>query len=150
MGRWKGWWILALESSPAHPTFWHSRQSPNSMWAQVRSRCFSPGCYFVLSLTCAIGQAIVGWVLDGLAVPGAGTGALLTGCCGCSGRATWMSVRPGNSKYKADRYKSVWKRKKYVPSKSPYSLSRYLLEIRLLIAPVVFDSTEAGSKQRLR
>lgn len=149
MGQWKGWRILVLESfSPTLRSVWGSRQSPDSMWAQVRSHCFSPGWYFVLSLTCAIGQATVGWVLDGLAMPAASTGALLTGCCGCSGWTTWMSVRPGNSKYKADRYKSLWKRKTYVPSKSPYSLSHYLLEIRLLIAPVVFDSTEAGSKQR--
>lgn len=53
--------------------------------SKVRSHCFSPGRYFVLSLTCAIGQAIVGWVLDGLAVPVASTRALLTSCWGCSG-----------------------------------------------------------------
>lgn len=150
MGQWKGWWVQVHFSIGvfSRPPYILTQQSPGSMWAQVRSRCFHSGWYFVLSLTCAIGQAIVGWVLDGLAVPVASTGALLAGCCGCSGWTTWMSVRPGNSKYKADRHKSLWKRQQYVPSKSPHSLSHYLLEIRPLIAPLVFDSTEAGSKQR--
>lgn len=40
------------------------------------------------------------------------------------------------------------KKKEDIPPKLPYSLSRYLLEVRPSIAPVVFDSTDAGFKQR--
>lgn len=132
MGQWKGWWIqvhfsIGVSSCPPYILAAGRVLTPY----EPRSHCFSPAWYFVLSLTCAIGQATVGWVLNGLAVPVASTGALLTGCCGCSGWTTWMSVRPGNSKYKAERYKSLWKRKRDVPSKSLYSLSHYLLEIRL-------------------
>ena len=103
--------ILVLESSLTRLPFWH-RQNPDSLWKQVRGLLFSLGWHSRLSLTCAVGQATVAWVLDGLAVPVASTRASLTGCCGCSGWNTWMSVRPGGSKYKADIYKSLWGKKR--------------------------------------
>ena len=110
--------------------------------------CFGLGWCSALSLTCAIGQATVAWVLEGLVLPAASTGALLTSCCGCSGWTTWMSVCPGGSKYKADRHKSLWKRQRCAPPKSPYSLSCYLWEVSPVIVLLVFDSTEAGPEQR--
>lgn len=145
-GSWKEWWVQI-------PSQFGSLLSPtlhSDTAGRVLAPCehsFSPGWCYALSLTCAIGQATVARVLDGLVVPAASTGALLAGCCGWSGWTTWMSVRPAGSKYKTDI--SYHEEERTVPPpKSPYSLSHYLWEISPVIVLLVFDLTEAGPKRR--